>query len=185
MAWGPRALKISSRGNPTFDMTAYTPCDRTTLMPPVSTERFRRISTPRRFEIAATTVPPHLPDLADQETLGVGIQIFFPARGQGEEVTIGYECDIQDPQVWHLTVEECTNIAMEEAGPTDPVIDKQLGVPGNHRPLTRLYIATLLAQTSKNGTWIDISRDTAGRRVLADKDTDGGAPCPIAQSSAS
>jgi len=38
MAWGPGALKISSRGNPTFDMTAYTPCDRTTLMPPVPPE---------------------------------------------------------------------------------------------------------------------------------------------------
>jgi len=73
MAWGPGALKISPRGNPTFDMTAYTPCDKSTLMPLDSTERFRRISTPRRFAIAATTVPPHLPDLAEQITLGVRI----------------------------------------------------------------------------------------------------------------
>jgi len=140
-------------------------------MPSFSTELFRSIRIPRRFAIAATTVPPHLTDLADQETLGVRIQIFFPARGQGGEVTIGCECDIQDPQLWHLTVKECTNIAMEEAGHTDPVIDKQLGVPGNQMPPTRLYIATLLAQTLKDGTWVDISRDTAGRRVLVDKDT--------------
>jgi len=60
---------------------------------------------------------------------------------------------------------------MEEAGPIDPVIDKQLGVPGNQRPLTRLYIASLLVQISKDGTWVDINRDTAGRRVLVDKDT--------------
>jgi len=60
---------------------------------------------------------------------------------------------------------------MLEAGPTDPGIDKQLGVTGNQRPLTGLYIATLLVQTSKDGTWVDISRDTAGRRVLVDKDT--------------
>jgi len=83
MAWGPEALKISPRGNPTFDMTAYTPYDRSTSMPPDHTKRFRRISTPRRFEIAATTVPPHLPDLAEQKTLGVRIQIFFPVRGRG------------------------------------------------------------------------------------------------------
>jgi len=60
---------------------------------------------------------------------------------------------------------------MLEAGPTDPVIDKQFRVPGNQRPLTGLYIATLLVRTSKNGTWVDISRDTAGRWVLVDKDT--------------
>ena len=101
----------------------------------------------------------------------MSIQIFFPVRGRGGEVTIGYECDIQDPQPWHLTVEECTNIAMLEAGPTDPGIDKQLGVPGNQRPLTGLFIATLLVQTSKDGTWVDISRDIAGRRVLVDKNT--------------
>jgi len=81
MAWGPGALKISPRGNPTFDMTAYTPCDRSTSMPPDRTKRSRRISAPCRFEIAATTVPPHLPDLAEQKTLGVRIQIFFSVRG--------------------------------------------------------------------------------------------------------
>ena len=87
---GPRGAEISPRGNPTFDITAYTPCYRSTLMPSFSTELFRSIRTPRRFAIAATTVPPHLPDLADQRTLGVRILIFFPARGQGGEVTIGY-----------------------------------------------------------------------------------------------
>jgi len=117
MAWGPGALNISPRGKPTFDMTAYTPCDRSTSMPPDRTRRIRRISTPHRFEIAATAVPPHLPDLAEQKTLGVRIQIFFPVRGRGGEVTVGYECDIQDPQPWHLTVGACTNIAILEAGP--------------------------------------------------------------------
>jgi len=56
-----------------------------------------------------------------------------------------------EPQPWHLTVEECTNIAMLEAGPTDPGIDKQLRVPGNQRPLTGLFIATLLVQTLQVG----------------------------------
>jgi len=170
MAWGPEALNISSKGSPTFEMTAYTPYDRSTSMPPDRTKRFRRISSPRRFEIAATTVPTHLPDLAEQITLGVRIQILFPVRGRGGEVTVGYECDIQEPQPWYLTVEECTYIAMLEAGPTDPEIAKQLGVPNKQRSLTGLYIATLLVQISKAGTWVDISRDTAGRRVLVDKD---------------
>jgi len=146
MAWGPGALNVSPRGNPAFDMTAYTPFDRSTSMPPDRTKRFRRISTSRRFEIAVTAVLPHLPDLAEQKTLGVRIQIFFPVRGRGGEVTVGYKCDIQDPQPWHLTVEECTNTAILEAGPTDPGIDKQLGASGNQRPLTGLYIVKLLVQ---------------------------------------
>ena len=58
-----------------------------------------------------------------------------------------------------------------EAGPTDPGIDKQSGVSGNQRPLTGLYDAKLLVQTSKDGTWVDISMDTADRQVLVDKDT--------------
>ena len=119
MAWGPGALNISPRGKPTFDMTAYTPCDRSTSMPPDRTRRIRRISTPHRFEIAATAVPPHLPDLAEQKTLGVRIQIFFPVRGRGGEVTVGYECDIHDLQSRHLTAEECAHIGVMETGPTD------------------------------------------------------------------
>jgi len=95
----------------------------------------------------------------------------IPVRERGGEVTVGYEYNIQDPQPWHLTVEECTYIAILEAGPTDPEVAKQLGVSDKQRSLTGLYIATLLVQTFKAGTWVDISRDTAGRQVLVDRDT--------------
>jgi len=97
LAWGPGALSTNARGNPTFDMSGYIPYDRaTSSRPPDRRKQIGRISTPRRFEVAKRTFSPHLLDLAEQTAHGVRIQIFFPLRALGGEVTVGYECYIHD-----------------------------------------------------------------------------------------
>jgi len=62
----------------------------------------------------------------------VRIQIFFPFPGLWGEVTVGYECDIHDPQSRNLTAEKCAHIAMMQAGPTDSEKASQLEVPDKH-----------------------------------------------------
>ena len=125
----------------------------------------------RRFEVADKTAPPHLPDLVEQTAQGVRIQIFFPFRGLEGEVTVGYECDIHDPQSRHLTAEECAHIAMMEADPADPKKASQLEVPDKHNFFANFYIETFLVQPLKAGTRVDISRDIFGKRVLVAKGT--------------
>jgi len=101
----------------------------------------------------------------------VRIQILFPLRELGGEVTVGYECDIHDPQSRHLTAEECAHRGVMETGPTDPEKASQLEVPDKHTFFTNFYIETLLVQAPKAGTQFDISRDTVGKLVLVEKGT--------------
>jgi len=173
LAWGPGALSTNARDIPAFDMSGYIPCDRVTSRPPDRRKQIGRISTPRRFEVAKKTVPPHLPYLAEQTAQGVRIQILFPLCELGGEVTVGYECNIHDPQSRHLTAEECALIAMMEAGPTDPEKASQLELPDKHKffKFTSFYTETLLVQTPKAGIRVDISRDTVGKRILVEKGT--------------
>jgi len=146
-------------------------------MPPSWTELIGRIGSPQWFGVALEAFLPRPQDLTERTSLVVRVQIFFPFQGQGGEVMVCSECAIHDPQARCLTVKECAQIAMMEAGPTDPGEARLLELPDRRalpsetvcELLANFYTEALTVQILEAGVQVDSCRATL-KRIMALQD---------------